>query len=175
MPLAQVAILSVVTGAVVGLAAYGLVWVDTQMPTNTPDSCPCGTAFAWGPASNVTSNASPSAGCAAHLECYYLEVGSAGSGVTGSDLSFVLRSSTGAVIPISGWTFTLVSVAGAATTAVWSGTGDCQGAACAGTLQSGQDVAMDTGGTASLLGDNVIGVGYGSFQGEVSTVGGLPR
>jgi archaeal type IV pilus assembly protein PilA len=158
--------ITVVLAAVLYILISGL--------TKGPGNVPLGTAFAWGPASNVTAASGPAAGCTAAKECYSLEVGSAGSGITGNGISFTVRSSTGAVISVTGWTFTLVSVAGSALTATWTASGTCAGAACTQALVSGEVIALNTGATASLLGDNVIAVGQGSFQGEVSTVGGLP-
>jgi hypothetical protein len=177
VPAFHAALVALAIGALAGVYAYGLVVAGPQPSQSPSNICLCGTAFAWGPASNVTSNTSPSAGCAPHIECYDLEIGSAGSGLSGNGMIFSIVTSQGYFVPTYGWTFTLVDISGDATSAVWSGPARCMGQACPMTLQSGEVIAISTGATRSLVGDNVIGIGTGTgggFQGEISTVGGLP-
>jgi hypothetical protein len=85
-----------------------------------------------------------------------------------------MLSASGSPLSIAGGTFTLVSVAGVALTATWSGSGLCVGSACSMELQAGEVLALNTGAHASLLGDNIEANGVGSFAGTVETVGGLP-
>jgi hypothetical protein len=42
--------------------------------------------------------------------------------------------------------------------ALWVGDGTCAGTSCSATLGTGEVVALSTGATASLLGDNVVAV-----------------
>jgi flagellin-like protein len=159
--------ITVVLAAVLYILISGL--------TKGPGSTPLGTAFGWGPASNVSATTTP--GCAATKECYSLEIGSASSGLTPNGMTFTVRSSGGAAITFTTWTFTLVNVAGAAAGAVWTGAGNCAGAACNTPIASGETIVLNSGTLttgSSLQGDAIIAVGQGSFQGEVSTTGGLP-
>ena len=161
-------ILLVAITVVLAAVLYVLISGLTKGPGNTP----LGSAFAYGPASNVTAASAP-AGCAASKECYSLEIASAGSGLTANGLSFSARTATGAAQSTAGWTFTLVSIAGTATTATWSAANTCSGLACTTTLASGMTIVLNTGGTASLQGDVILAVGQGSFAGTVAS-GSLP-
>jgi hypothetical protein len=168
-------------GLVVGVAMLSILalWAVLVLPqdqTTGPNVCGlCGASFAWGPASNVTSSFSSYPGCTPAKECYYLEIGSAGSGLDGRDITFTVNSSSETMMPTTGWTFTLISTQNSTLDAHWLGPGDCSGGACSSYLVSGENIAIDTGGSSSLLGDNVIAVLQGSYPGEVSTVGGLPQ
>ena len=130
---------------------------------------PLGLAFAWGPASNVTSPSAP--GCVSGKECYAIEIASASSGITANGISFEARTASGGAVSTAGWTFTLITVAGANASASWSASGLCSGAGCTDVLAAGMTIVFHTGGTYSLLGDSIIAVGQGSFTGTVASVG----
>jgi hypothetical protein len=164
-----------------GGGLYGFVVLS-----NPPTECygdlgyeyspPCyGGLFAWGPASNVTSATHAYPGCELKVECYFLEIGAAGGGIDGDGMTFMLLTHTGATVPTTGFQFGLVSTSNESLSASWVSTGTCTGSACSNEIEAGDAITLSTGGTASLLGDNVVAVGVGNaFQGEVSTVGGLP-
>jgi flagellin-like protein len=165
-------ILLVAITVVLAAVLYILISGLTKGPGNTP----LGTAFGWGPGANVTA-ATAATGCAAaSKECYSLEIASAGGGIAANQISFTARTPSGAALAMTngatGWTMTLVSVAGAAITATWTASGNCVGAGCSTPLASGQTLVMYCGGaTASLSGDVILAVGQGSYQGTVATQG----
>jgi flagellin-like protein len=164
-------ILLVAITVVLAAVLYILISGLTKGPGNTP----LGTAFGWGGTSNISATTTP--GCAAARECYSLEVGSASSGLTPNGMTFTVRSASGAVITFSTWKFDLVTVAGAYANANWTGANSCAGTGCNSLLSPGETIVLNSGAlgaTSSLLGDNIIAVGQGSFQGEVATTGGLP-
>jgi hypothetical protein len=163
--------------AIVILAGVAIFYVRTASPPVsgcTAGACPLATWFGWGPASNVTSGTRPYPGCEARVECYALDIGVVQGGPTGNDVSFTARASTGAELSIAGWKFTLVTTTNVIANALWVGDATCAGTSCSATLETGEVVALSTGATASLLGDNVVAVWHGPYQGEISTVGGLP-
>ncbi len=140
--------------------------------TKGPGTTPLGTAFAWGPANNITGTAAT--GCAATThDCYSLEVGSASSGLQTGGMSFTLRGTSGATLPFKvGATVTLVSAQGnslaiwtvGATSSSWSTTNVA--------LSGGQTLVIDNGlisAGGGLNGATVVAVGQGGFQGEVTS------
>jgi hypothetical protein len=136
------------------------------------DSIPLGAAFGWGPSTNITSG-TPLVGCVANLECYSIEIASAGYGLVASDLAFSAKTSAGGAVPIAGWWFTLVGVSGTNTTANWTGASSCAGAGCTLSIAAGQTIVFHTPGTSSLGGDSILAVGSGGFSGTVDS-GALP-
>jgi flagellin-like protein len=163
-------ILLVAITVVLAAVLYVLISGLTKGPGNTP----LGSAFAFGPASNVTAASSPPTGCIAAKECYSIEIASAGSGLTGGGISFTARTSSGAALSTAGWYFTLVTVAGTNASALWTSSGTCAGTGCTSALASGQTIVFHTGAAASLGGDVIVAVGQGSFAGTVPMGSGLP-
>jgi archaeal type IV pilus assembly protein PilA len=140
--------------------------------TKGPGNAPLGSAFAFGPASNVSvaSGTAPT-GCTAAKECYSLEVSSATSGLNPASMTFSARTATGGTLSISGWTITLVSAAGTSQV-TWSGAGTCVSGtgSCSTAMSAGETLVFSTGAAlASLNGDTLVAVGTGSFSGEVTS------
>jgi flagellin-like protein len=138
-----------------------------------PSQTPLGSTFGFGPPANVTSSSS-SPGCPASTECYGLGVATAGDGLVGRDLLFAARTPSGTTLPTSGWTVSLIGTSGQLLNATWVGGATCAGSSCASVIQGGDMFVIDTGGSSSLQSDVVLGVGVGSFGGEVSSLA-LPR
>lgn len=131
---------------------------------------PLGSTFAFARPVNVTSSAA-SAGCAASDECYSLGVATAGDGLSGYGLTFGARTPSGAAVSVQGWTFSLVDTSGTVLNASWTGGGRCAGPGCGAPIQGGETLMLDTGASASLYADYVVGVGQGAFSGTVETIG----
>jgi hypothetical protein len=156
-------ILLIASTVVIAAVLYILITGLAQGPSNAP----LGDAFAWGKISNVTGPGE--AGCTVPSECYNLEIGATGHQVSASFLSFTVRAASGAALPFGGWTFTLIGANGNAAGAVWSGASTCSGAGCSTVLSAGQIFVLDTGSTSSLVGDSIVALGHGSYQGEVAS------
>ncbi len=152
--------ITVVLAAVLYILISGL--------TKGPGTTPLGTAFAWGPESNVTvaTGAAPT-GCSAGHACYSLEVGSASSGLQTNGLTFSFRSSTGATVGTSIIaTVTLVSPQGTSVS-VWTASTNSWSAGNIA-LGAGQTMVVSCS-SSGLLGDTVVAIGQGGFQGEVTS------
>ena len=152
--------ITVVLAAVLYVMVGGLV--------RGPGQTPLASTFAFGTPANVTSGAA-APGCPASVECYSLALATAGDGLTGSAVEFGAKTNTGATVPISGWTITLLGPSGTPLNASWSGGSRCAGPGCSQLLSGGETLMISTGGSASLANDRVVGVGTGSFSGSVDS------
>jgi archaeal type IV pilus assembly protein PilA len=162
-------ILLVAITVVLAAVLYILISGLTKGPGNTP----LGTAFAWGPANNVTGTVA--IGCTAGHSCYSMEILPSGS-IQANALSFSLRTTAGAAAAFhAGAIVTVVGVNGQATGAVWTAASNSW---TAGTtpLVSGETVVIDNGNAvggaptgSGLFGYNVQAVGQGTYQGEVTS------
>jgi hypothetical protein len=169
-----VAVVLVIGGVIAGIVVFRSLGPGLFVPGGgnaVPSPPPLSSSFAWSTASNVTAS-EPTPGCAIGTECYYLGIGTTSGSLTASNLSFGARSARGAALSESGWTFTLLSVAGSPLAATWPGAAACVGASCGEAIAAGETIVLDTGGQSSLFGDNILAIG--SF-GAVGTVGGLPE
>ncbi|MHB8351121.1 MAG: archaellin/type IV pilin N-terminal domain-containing protein [Thermoplasmata archaeon] len=164
-------ILLVAITVVLAAVLYILISGLTKGPGNTP----LGTAFGWGPASNVTS-ATHATGCANSVPCYSLEIGSAGGGITTGGITFSLRTPAGGVLAFHtaspAATVKLVSVSGtpiATWTASASGANGGSWDNTTVALTAGDTFVLSVGVGVGLSGDTVLAVGMGSYSGTVQS------
>ena len=159
-------ILLVAITVVLAAVLYILISGLTKGPGNTP----LGTAFAFGPTSNISGPAS--IGCIATHACYSLEIASAGGGITANALTFSLRTSSGAALAFhAGATITLVSISGG-TAGTWTASSSSWTLGGTTAIAAGETLVIDNGGVpnaAGLLGDSLLAVGQGSYSGTVSS------
>jgi flagellin-like protein len=157
-------ILLVAITVVLAAVLYILISGLTKGPGNTP----IGTTLAVGKpidASNAANN------------WYNLTISSAGTGLTYASLNFQVQTTSNGIVNVGASTITVVAVT-ACNVAVYTfstnswaaaaGANACASGTLGGTAPetSGQQLSIKTANTLSLVGNNLIIVGAGSYSGS---------
>ncbi|MCI4362734.1 MAG: type IV pilin [Thermoplasmata archaeon] len=163
-------ILLVAITVVLAAVLYILISGFTKGPGNTP----IGTAFAWGTPQKTTGTAATNTlgTCATGDQCYNMQVGSAGGGITAAGLNFVVRDASGNTLSYAGAKVTLISSTPTVLATYTISTGLWAGTPSTG-LSTTQILVLDMGCTPAACAPNPTGVvivalGVGSYSGQTT-------
>ncbi|MCI4346535.1 MAG: type IV pilin [Thermoplasmata archaeon] len=163
-------ILLVAITVVLAAVLYILISGFTKGPGNQP----IGTAFAFGTPQKTTGTAASNTlgTCATGDQCYNIQVGSAGGGITAASLNFVVRDSAGNTLSYAGDKVTLISSTPTVLATYTISTGVWTGTPTTG-LSTTQLLVLDLGCAVGACAPNptgtvIVALGVGSYSGATT-------